>query len=84
MNINQFLEIIWKKKQTFVSLVIVFLAVAILVSAVQPFKYGSSLNLLTVLSLNGHPYLVHVLSKASIAISAVSIAISEANTSYYL
>jgi capsular polysaccharide biosynthesis protein len=50
MNIHQFLSLIGKKKQTIVSIAIVFLAVAIIFSAVQPFKYDSNLNLLTIIT----------------------------------
>ncbi|MDD5527477.1 MAG: hypothetical protein PHO56_00685 [Patescibacteria group bacterium] len=50
MNIHQFLNLIGKKKQTFVSLLIIFLAIAIIFSAVQPFKYDSNMKLLTIIS----------------------------------
>jgi capsular polysaccharide biosynthesis protein len=50
MNIHQFLSLMGRKKQTIVSIAIVFLAVAIIFSAVQPFKYDSNLNLLTIIT----------------------------------
>jgi capsular polysaccharide biosynthesis protein len=50
MNIYQFLNLIIKKKQTFVSLLVIFLAIAIIFSAVQPFKYNSSSKLLTIIN----------------------------------
>jgi capsular polysaccharide biosynthesis protein len=49
MNINQFLELIGKKKQTIISLVVIFLAVAIVFSAIQPFKYDSNMKLLVII-----------------------------------
>jgi capsular polysaccharide biosynthesis protein len=49
MNINQFLELIGRKKQTIVSLVVIFLAVAIVFSAIQPFKYDSNMKLLVII-----------------------------------
>jgi capsular polysaccharide biosynthesis protein len=52
MSIQQFLNLIGKKKQTIVSLIIVFLGVAIIFSAVQPFRYDSNLKLLTVLNFS--------------------------------
>lgn len=81
MNINQFLETIWKKKQTFASLLIAFLTIAILVSAVQPFKYGSSLNLLTVLNLKEttDPYTV---SKSNDYLSNLLARIVSSNSFY--
>lgn len=48
MNIHQYFNLIAKKKQTIVIIMSIFLSVAILASAVQPFKYGSSLKLLTI------------------------------------
>jgi capsular polysaccharide biosynthesis protein len=58
MNIQQFFSLIGRKKQTIASALIVFLAIAIIFSAVQPFKYGSSLTLLTIHSFseNIDPY----------------------------
>jgi capsular polysaccharide biosynthesis protein len=58
MNIHQFLNLIGKKKQTITSLLIVFLAIAIIFSAVQPFRYDSNLKLLTIISFkdNIDPY----------------------------
>jgi len=51
MSIQQFVKLILNKKQTLFSLLVVCLSIAIIFSAVQPFKYGSSLNLLTVISM---------------------------------
>jgi capsular polysaccharide biosynthesis protein len=48
MNIRQFLELISRKKQTIVSVMIVFLAITIVFSATAPFKYSSRLTLLVV------------------------------------
>jgi capsular polysaccharide biosynthesis protein len=50
MTIHQFLSLIGKKKQTIASLLIIFLAAAIIFSAVQPFKYNSNMELLTIIS----------------------------------
>jgi capsular polysaccharide biosynthesis protein len=59
MNTHQFLNLIGRKKQTIISLLIVFLAVAVIFSAAMPFKYGSELKLLTVHSFkeNTDPYI---------------------------
>lgn len=58
MNIHEFLNLIGKKKQTIVSLLAIFLAIAIVFSAAQPFKYSSSLKLLTIINFkeNVDPY----------------------------
>jgi|WetSurMetagenome_2_1015567.scaffolds.fasta_scaffold00819_20 capsular polysaccharide biosynthesis protein len=50
MNIHQFLNLIGKKKQTIASMLIVFLSIAIIFSAVTPFKYDSNMKLLTIIS----------------------------------
>jgi capsular polysaccharide biosynthesis protein len=50
MDIHQFLNLIGKKKQTIASLLLVFLASAIIFSAIVPFKYNSSLNLLAIIN----------------------------------
>ncbi len=50
MNIHQFISLIGKKKQTIASMLIIFLAVAVIFSAVQPFKYDSNIQLLTIIS----------------------------------
>jgi capsular polysaccharide biosynthesis protein len=49
MNINQFLDLLGKKKQTIVALVVIFLAAAIIFSAIQPFKYDSNMKLLVII-----------------------------------
>jgi capsular polysaccharide biosynthesis protein len=58
MNIHEFLKLIGKKKQTVISVLAVFLSVAIIFSAVQPFKYDSNLQLLTIITFQGNvdPY----------------------------
>jgi Capsular polysaccharide biosynthesis protein len=58
MNIHEFLKLLGKKTQTIVSVLAIFLAVAIIFSAVQPFKYDSNLQLLTIISFpsNVDPY----------------------------
>ncbi|HTW96652.1 MAG TPA: hypothetical protein VMD74_03295 [Candidatus Methylomirabilis sp.] len=58
MSIGEFFKLIGRKKQTIAFLFIVFLAVAVIFSAVQPFKYGSSMKLLTVINFgqNVDPY----------------------------
>ncbi|MDD4902446.1 MAG: hypothetical protein PHE24_04915 [Patescibacteria group bacterium] len=50
MNIHQFFNLIGNKRQTIVSLLIIFLAIAIIFTAVQPFKYDSNMKLLTIIS----------------------------------
>jgi capsular polysaccharide biosynthesis protein len=50
MNIHEFINLIGKKKQTIFSVLAIFLAVAIIFSAVQPFKYDSNLELLTIIT----------------------------------
>lgn len=50
MDIHQFLNLTGKKKQTLAALLLIFLAAAIIFSAVQPFKYNSNLKLLTIVS----------------------------------
>jgi capsular polysaccharide biosynthesis protein len=52
MNIHQFLNLMGKKKQTFASMLIIFVAIAVIFSAVQPFKYDSNMKLLTIISFN--------------------------------
>jgi len=58
MSIHEFLKLLGKKTQTIVSVLAIFLAVAIIFSAVQPFKYDSNLQLLTIISFpsNVDPY----------------------------
>ncbi|HTX86446.1 MAG TPA: hypothetical protein VMC41_00070 [Candidatus Nanoarchaeia archaeon] len=58
MNIHQFINLIGKKKQTILSVLIIFVAAAIIFSAVQPFKYDSNIKLLTIISFqsNVDPY----------------------------
>lgn len=60
MNLNEFFIAMSKKKQTFVSVLIIFVLIAILITALLPFKYGSSLRLLTVHSFKEttDPYMV--------------------------
>jgi capsular polysaccharide biosynthesis protein len=48
MNINQYFSLLGNKKQTIAFIMVIFLSIAILVSAFQPFNYGSSLKLLTI------------------------------------
>ncbi len=48
MNIHQYFNLMARKRQTIAIIMSIFLSVAILASAVQPFKYGSSLKLLTI------------------------------------
>lgn len=48
MNINQYFSLLGNKKQTIAFIMGVFLSIAIVVSAFQPFNYGSSLKLLTI------------------------------------
>jgi capsular polysaccharide biosynthesis protein len=50
MSIHEFLNLIGRKKQTIISLLVVFLSIAIIFTAVQPFKYDSSMQLLTIIS----------------------------------
>jgi capsular polysaccharide biosynthesis protein len=50
MNIHQFLNLIGKKMQTIISLLVIFVAIAIIITAVQPFKYDSNMKLLTIIS----------------------------------
>lgn len=52
MSIHQFLKALNNKKRTVIMITAIFVSAAILFSAVQPFKYGSSLTLLTVHSFN--------------------------------
>jgi capsular polysaccharide biosynthesis protein len=58
MSIHDFLKLIGKKKQTIVSLLAIFLAVVIVFSAAQPFRYNSNLKLLTIINFkeNVDPY----------------------------
>jgi capsular polysaccharide biosynthesis protein len=59
MNINQYFNLMARKRQTIAIIMSIFLSVAILASAVQPFKYGSSLKLLTINTFNEtDPYTV--------------------------
>ncbi|MFH1412857.1 MAG: Wzz/FepE/Etk N-terminal domain-containing protein [bacterium] len=48
MELNDFFSLIKRKKQTIISLVIAFLVIALVLTAVQPFKYSSELRLLVV------------------------------------
>lgn len=48
MNLNQFIKSIGAKKQTVILIMVIFVLVSVLITVVQPFKYGSSLKLLTV------------------------------------
>lgn len=48
MNINQYFNLLGSKKQTIAMVLAVFLSVAIVVSAFQPFNYGSSSKLLII------------------------------------
>lgn len=50
MELNDFFNLIKRKKQTILSLVAIFFAVGLILTAVQPFKYSSSLRLLVVQS----------------------------------
>jgi len=70
MNLNEFFIAMSKKKQTFVSVFIIFVLIAILITALMPFKYGSSLRLLTVHSFKEttDPYMV---SKSSERLSSL-------------
>ncbi|MFA5247795.1 MAG: hypothetical protein WC415_00915 [Patescibacteria group bacterium] len=58
MTIHQFLKALNSRKRVVILLTAIFLSAAILISAIQPFKYGSSLTLLTVHSFkeNTDPY----------------------------
>jgi capsular polysaccharide biosynthesis protein len=58
MSIYQFLKALNNRKRIVVMITAIFLSFAILFSAIQPFKYGSSLTLLTVHSFseNTDPY----------------------------
>ena len=59
MNLNQFLKLIWTKKQAVILIMVVFILICVLVTVVQPFKYGSNIKLLTVYSFkeNTDPYI---------------------------
>ena len=48
MNIHQYFSLMARKRQTITIIMLIFLSVAILASAASPFKYGSSLKLLTI------------------------------------
>lgn len=48
MNINQYFNLLGSKKQTIAMIIAVFLSVAIVASAFQPFNYGSSSKLLII------------------------------------
>jgi capsular polysaccharide biosynthesis protein len=58
MNIHEFIKLLGKKKQTIFSVLAIFLSVGIIFSAVQPFRYDSNLQLLTIISFptNIDPY----------------------------
>ncbi len=58
MSIHQFIKALNNRKRVIITITAFFLSFAILFSAVQPFKYGSSLTLLTVHSFseNTDPY----------------------------
>lgn len=53
MELNEFLSLAGRKKATVLSWVILFLALAIIFTAIQPFKYGAKSKLLVVQSYDG-------------------------------
>ena len=59
MTLSDFFRAIGKKKQTVILIMVIFILVSVLVTVIQPFKYGSSLKLLTVHSFkeNTDPYI---------------------------
>ncbi|MBD3248379.1 hypothetical protein GF382_03780 [Candidatus Falkowbacteria bacterium] len=48
MTLHSFLKLIWRKKQTFFSVFVIFFLIAGLITAVQPFRYGSNVKVLVV------------------------------------
>lgn len=59
MTLSDFFRAIGKKKQAVILIMVIFILVSVLITVVQPFKYGSSLRLLTVHSFkeNTDPYI---------------------------
>ncbi len=59
MNSDNFLSLIIAKKQTIIMAIIIFILIAIIFTAIQPFKYGSSFKLLIIHNFrtNTDPYI---------------------------
>ena len=53
MELNEFLGLVKRKKVTILSLVVLFLLIGVIFTAVQPFKYGTKSKLLIVQSYDG-------------------------------
>lgn len=58
MEILEFLKLVKRKKQTVISVILLFLTLSLLAIAVQPFKYGATSQVLVIQNIgyNGDPY----------------------------
>lgn len=91
MELNEFLSLAGRKKATILSWVILFLALAVIFTAIQPFKYGAKSKLLVVQSYDGivdpyaasrsNEYLSNVLASV---VSSESFFYEAVNSGFYV
>lgn len=82
MEINDYLSLIKRKKQTIISLVVIFLVLGLILIAVQPFKYGSSLRLLVVQSASQTNLDPYAMTRSNEYISGVLAKVTTSNSFY--
>lgn len=91
MELNEFLSLTGRKKATVLSWMILFLALAVIFTAIQPFKYGAKSKLLVVQSYDGivdpyaasrsNEYLSNVLASV---VSSESFFYEAVNSGFYV
>ncbi len=81
MDLKQFFTLISRKKQTIFSLVLIFLLLAVILTVVQPFRYGSSSQLLVIQNFgpNIDPYTA---SKSNEYLSNILARVISSNSFY--
>ncbi|MFH0950887.1 MAG: Wzz/FepE/Etk N-terminal domain-containing protein [bacterium] len=83
MELHDFLGLLKAKKQTICSLVVLFLLIGIILTAIQPFKYSSSLRLLVFQSTNNQTALdPYAVTRSNEYLSGVLSKITQSNSFY--
>ena len=83
MELHDFLGLLKAKKQTIGSLVVMFLLLGIILTAVQPFKYSSSLRLLVFQSTNNQTALdPYAVTRSNEYLSGVLAKVTQSNSFY--